>query len=201
MSPMNINPRLYASEPMRRCRLNECKGACCLYGVWLDVKEASNLLNNAALISPHMPPAYQDPLTWFDERQDEDEFSPSKKVIHSSVIEDSSHYGGTACVFLRSDYKCALQVAADALGAHPWNFKPFYCILHPLDLDENGAITLDETELMLDEPGSCLRPDPTLTPLAEIFEPELTYLLGKKAQQTILAEARLRLKQNDRDQE
>ncbi len=193
MGVMNINPRLYHSEPMRRCRLNECRAACCLYGVWLDIKEAEDILENAALIMPHMPEGYADPQTWFDGREDRDEFSPSKHVVHSTVLDEPSHYGGTACVFLRPDFKCALQVAADRLNLHPWRFKPFYCILHPLDLDEEGRITLDETDLLLDEPGSCLRKSDILTPLAEIFEPELSYFLGKKAQQQILDKTRHKL--------
>jgi hypothetical protein len=64
---------------------------------------------------------------------------------------------------------------------HPWQFKPYYCILHPLDLDEQGRITLDETKLLLDEAGSCLRPAENPIPLVETFGPELRYLLGEKA--------------------
>jgi hypothetical protein len=97
------------------------------------------------------------------------------------VLPDDAHYGGTACIFLRRDYLCALQVAASTNGLHPWRFKPFYCILHPLDLDEAGRITLDETGEMLAEPGSCLRPAEQPIPLIETFAPELRYLLGEKA--------------------
>ena len=191
---MEINPHLYDSEPMQRCRLHECQGACCLYGVWVDVKEQEDILEHADLISPFMREGYSDPLTWFNNETDVDEFSPSKQVRHSTVLEDNTHYGGTACVFLRSDYKCALQVAAVKKRLHPWRFKPFYCILHPLDLDEQGRITLDETKLLLDEPGSCLRPAPLLIPLAETFESELIHFLGEENQKRILNEARMRLK-------
>src|SRR5664279_3606754 len=115
---MEINPRLYDSEPMQRCRLHECRAACCLYGVWVDIKEQENILQHANLISPSMRAGYIDPLTWFTAEEDVDEFSPSKQVRHTTVLQDESHYGGTACVFLRSDYKCALQVAGDANGLH-----------------------------------------------------------------------------------
>jgi hypothetical protein len=97
------------------------------------------------------------------------------------VLPDPQHYGETACIFLRKDHLCALQVAAIANNLHPWRFKPFYCILHPLDLDEQGRITLDETDLMQSEPGSCLRASGCLIPLLETFEPELRYLLGENA--------------------
>jgi hypothetical protein len=175
-----INPRLLKSEPLRRCTLGECRAACCLYGVWIDRNEAQDILANADLISPHMEPENREPGDWFDGREEPDEHSISGRTVHSTVLPDPQHYGETACVFLRKDHLCALQVAANANGLHPWRFKPFYCILHPLDLDEQGRMTLDETDLMLAEPGSCLRPADQPIPLVHTFEPELRYLLGEK---------------------
>ena len=177
---MEIAPRMLDAEPMQRCELHNCRAACCLYGVWLDESEVQTLLENAALIAPHMPPGREAPDTWFDERRDTDPFTPSGQVRHSVVVDDPEHYGGTACVFLRTDHKCALQVTAQTNGYHPWHWKPFYCILHPLDLDEEGRITVDRTELMLDEEGSCLRPAPQAISLLETFEEELRYFLGNE---------------------
>jgi hypothetical protein len=181
------NPRMRQSAPMQRCRLGECHGACCLHGVWIDLAERDDLLAHAGLIAPHLPADLREPAAWFDGRQEADEFSSSGQVVHSTVLPDPLHYGGTACIFLRDDAKCALQVAGQAAGRHPWRFKPFYCVLHPLDLDEAGRITLDETAALLDEPGSCLRPAPHAIPLAETFAPELRYLLGEATYQQLLA--------------
>ncbi len=179
---------------MRRCAMGECRAACCLYGVWIDRVEAQEILANAALIAPQMEPENRDPGDWFDGREEPDEHAISGWTVHSTVVPDAEHYGETACIFLRPrDHLCALQVAANASGLHPWRFKPFYCILHPLDLDEEGRITLDETELMLDEPGSCLRPAGQPIPLIETFEPELRYLLGVKAYQKLLSDRTLGL--------
>ncbi len=183
---MELNPRLLQSEPMRRCQLKKCEAACCLHGVWLDLDEARMILDNVDLIREYMPPAQQNPGDWFDGREEQDPFVPSKRVVHSMVLEAPDHYGGTACVFLRRDHKCALQVAANAAGQHPWHFKPFYCILHPLDLDEQGRITLDRVELLLDEPGSCLRPATKPIPLLVTFEEELRYFLGDEKYQELL---------------
>jgi hypothetical protein len=177
----NISSRLYQSESIQRCKLEECRAACCLHGVWIDRVEAKEILINAGLIQPHLPPEQRDPDGWFDDRQEPDDHSLSGQVVHSSVLDDPNHYGGTACVFLRPDYKCALQVAGEASGFDPWHFKPFYCIVHPLDLDDQRRITLDETDLLLNEPASCLRKAPYPIPLSETFEPELRYLLGDKA--------------------
>ena len=183
---MEINPRLLRSEPMKRCQLKKCDAACCLHGVWLDLNEVQNILDNAQLIQKYMPSGCRDPHSWFDGRQEADPFLPSKQALHSTVLKNPKHYGGTSCVFLRGDHKCALQVAADAAGFHPWQFKPFYCILHPLDLDELGCITLDQTELLLDEPGSCLRPAAQPIPLLVTFEEELRYFLGNEHYQELL---------------
>jgi hypothetical protein len=156
--------------------------------VWIDRLEAKEIRANAELIAPHMEPENRDPGDWFDEREEPDENALSGWTVHSTVVPDLQHYGETACIFLRKDYLCALQVAANANGMHPWHFKPFYCILHPLDLDDKGRITLDRTELMLDEPGSCLRPAESPLPLIETFEPELRYLLGEKSYQQLIDE-------------
>lgn len=173
-----IHARLLQSEPVRRCRLEECCAACCLYGVWLDAAEWEHIQAHAGLVAEHMPAHLRDPALWVDGQTDLDAFSRSGRVIHSRVLPDARHYGGSACVFLREDHKCALQVAGQAAEYHPWRFKPFYCILHPLDLDEGGRITLDTTENLLAEAGSCLRPQPEPQPLVKVFEPELRYLLG-----------------------
>lgn len=180
-----INPRLLMTEPMQRCCLNDCRAACCLYGVWIGVEQTENLKAQAALISPYMRAGYSDPSLWFDGRREPDEHLAGGEAVHSQVLADRDHYGGSACVFLREDHKCALQVAATEAGLHPWHFKPFYCILHPLDLDEDGRITLDSTEEMLAEEGSCLRPAPNRIALLATFEPELRYLLGDKQYESL----------------
>ena len=171
---------MYAIEPMQRCTLSECNGACCVFGVWVDAHEVADILKNSALIAPQLAEDLRDPADWFAGFEDEDEHAPSGKVIHTAVETRSDHYGGTACIFCRSDAKCALQLAGVVNGMHPWRFKPFYCILHPLDLDEKGRITLDTTADLLEETGSCLVPANEPVPLVETFAAELEYLLGLK---------------------
>ncbi|HEX7556930.1 MAG TPA: DUF3109 family protein [Leptolinea sp.] len=178
MKVYEINPRMQQSEPMTRCKLHECQAACCIYGVWIDQLEAEKIIQFAEIIRPEMPESWQNPKYWFDEREEADERAVSGIVVHSRVIESARHYGASACIFLKADNKCALQTAARKAGMHPWSLKPFYCILHPLDLDEKGRITLDDTGLLLDEPGSCVRPSKRLIPLVDTFEPELRFFLG-----------------------
>lgn len=185
-----VNPRLLRSERLRRCKLGECRAACCLNGVWIDRNEAEDLRKNARLILPYLSPEWQDPGCWFEEDCEPDEHALSGAVIRSRVVEAPAHYGGRACVFLRPDFKCALQVAGEAAGFHPWRFKPFYCILHPLDLDEQGRITLDSVRELIHEAGSCLRPAREATPLVVTFEEELRYLLGDRQYAALLETAR-----------
>ena len=145
----------------------------------MDTVEAKTILAHADDILPHMRNANVFPDDWFDGRRSRDPHALSGTVIHTTVLDAPDHYGGTACAFLRDDHKCALQVAAEAAGHSAWHWKPFYCILHPLDLDTDGQITLDETELLLSEPASCLRAANAPVPLLDTFAEELRYLLGE----------------------
>lgn len=165
---------------MRRCRLAECRGACCLHGAWVDQAEIKDILAHVDLIGPQMPPGSEHPDDWFDGRCESDLFAISGEVGHTSVLPAPDRYGGTACIFLRSDHKCALQTAADQAQLHRWRFKPFYCILHPLDLDKDGRISLGRADELLAEPGSCLRPATRPIPLFDTFADELRYLLGRE---------------------
>ncbi|MDT8898825.1 hypothetical protein QYE77_11185 [Thermanaerothrix sp. 4228-RoL] len=180
-----VNPRLLMREPLQRCGWPQCQAACCAYGVWLDEAEWRDILAHVNLILPYLPIERRDPVRWVDGRCEEDPFVPSGRVVHTRVYPDPTHYAGSACVFLRSDYKCALQVAGEAAGYHPWRFKPFYCILHPLDLDEEGRITLDEAALLAEEAASCLRWAEKAQPLLDLFAEELRYLLGDAAYEAL----------------
>ena len=180
-----VNPRLLDSEALQRCTLGECHGACCVFGVWVDLRERDDILHHSALISPYMPEHSPSPVDWFAGVEDIDPFSPSGKVVHTAVENRPDHYGKTACVFCCTDGRCALQIAALENSMHPWRFKPFYCILHPLDLDDSGRITLDAAKELKDEEGSCLRPADESIPLFSTFETELRYLLGEKTYDTL----------------
>jgi hypothetical protein len=174
-----INPRLLRSEPLSRCGFPTCKAACCLYGVWVDLGERDRILGLAGKISKLLPKIRSDPAQWFENTKEADPHTPSGKVVHTRVLADVDHYGSSSCIFLRPDHKCALQLAGERINADGWSLKPFYCILHPLDLDEEGRITLDETQLLVEEAASCLVPSGDLVPLLTTFAPELRFLLGE----------------------
>lgn len=179
MKRQSLSPRLDETVPLQPCGWPACGAACCFGGAWVDLAEIEDIRTNAGLISTHMPPGHTDFEDWFQSEVEPDPYALSGQVRHTAIVESPAHYHGTACIFLRPDFKCALQVAGEESGAHPWRFKPFYCILHPLDLDSEGRITLDETALLADEPGSCLRPSGAGHKISSIFFAELEYLTGK----------------------
>ncbi|MEN8241433.1 MAG: hypothetical protein ABFS17_05895 [Chloroflexota bacterium] len=173
-----INPRLRQTAQVQRCDWPACGAACCVYGTWVDKVLMDNVLEHAKLIIPFLPADHQDPDTWFDGQAEDDQAALSGRVHHTTVIPSPEHYGGTACIFLRADQKCALQAAAEANQLHRWNFKPFYCILHPLELDLQGNLTIDDLEIMLQEPASCLRKAEEPILLTDLFKEEIDYLLN-----------------------
>ena len=177
-----MHPKLRNAEKVERCDWPNCRAACCIYGAWVDKLHARDILKHAQEIIPHMDPEHQSPDSWFDGQEEPDDHALSGWVVHTTIIPNPSHYGGTSCIFLRKDFKCALQVAAEMNNHHIWRFKPFYCVLHPLDLDEDGRITLDEIDLVVKEPASCLRRSLKSTALVDTFQQELEYLLGSQLQ-------------------
>ena len=174
-----IDPFLKTEQAVQRCGWPDCGAACCLYGAWVDTVLKEDILAHAALISAYMPPDRRDPALWFDGREESDGHALSGIVAHTSILPNPEHYGGTACIFLRPDHQCALQTAAQETSLHPWRFKPFYCILHPLEI-KDGRITLDDPAELVGELASCVRLSEEKTPLVEVFRQEIDYLLGNR---------------------
>jgi len=145
----------------------------------VDTVLKEDILAHAALISNYMPPDRRAAAFWFGGSEEPDKHALSGIVAHTTVLPNPEHYGGTACIFLRPDQQCALQTAAQETGLHPWRFKPFYCILHPLEI-KDGYITLDNLAKMLEEPASCLRSSGQKIQLMEVFRQEISYLLGDR---------------------
>jgi hypothetical protein len=176
--PFALSGRLFERTALRRCRLEECRAACCLHGVWLDPLEKEDILACAESILPHMPEGRTDPAEWFGTNREEDSTFPSRYVVDTKVLPNPAHYGGTECVFLRPDWLCALQVAGIAAGMHPWRWKPFHCILHPLTVEAGGLVTLASDEELLAEEGSCFRAGDREGPMLERLAEEVGFILA-----------------------
>ncbi len=178
---------MFVRETLQRCKLDDCHGACCTYGVWVDLQEKKNIEEHKELIQSCMDITEHKAGDWFVGEIEHDSYTISGSVIHTRLANRISPFPRKTCIFLRIDHKCALQVASEKLEQHHWFLKPFYCILHPLDLNDNDQITLDETNILLNEEKSCLRYSENLSAPIEIFEEELRYLLGdQKFQDSLL---------------
>ncbi len=182
--PLIINGRtvsrqLLEARPLRRCRNDECQSYCCSGGVWIHTRQAEDILAHQATIIPHLPPERRDPAAWFDgSLEPDDDYPEGGPVTGTAVIDDPTHPAGQTCIFLLPDRRCALQAAGVAAGEHPWRYKPFYCALHPLGIDE-GVLTLVEESEIYAEGGSCSRPEAGQPiPLYELFDYEVKLALG-----------------------
>jgi len=184
-----IAKRMFHKEKLKRCILHKCHGVCCTYGVWIDLEEKQRILENFKVVQSCMDQKFLDFDDWFVGQVENDPYTESGVVIHSKLIERDIPFSRKTCVFLRPDHKCALQVASKIIGKHPWYLKPFYCILHPMDINQDGEITLDETKIIKEEPKSCLRVSDIYSAPIEIFEEELRYLLGDSRYLEYLSQA------------
>jgi hypothetical protein len=170
-----ISPELYRPTRLRRCRLEECHAACCLHGVWVDPLEMEDILRHKEFILPHMPEGRRDPGNWFGGEREKDPFYPSGCVISTTALPNPAHYGGTECIFLRPDWLCALQVASRAAGHHPWRWKPFHCIIHPITI-EDGQFTIASDEELLAEEGGCFRAGTPGGRMSDFLAEEIEFL-------------------------
>jgi hypothetical protein len=175
--PLILSGELFRETTLRRCTLGECHAACCLHGVWVDPLEKEDILRHADSIIPHLPEGRRNPYEWFKEEREEDDFYPSGYVVASAVLPNPAHYGGTECVFLRPDWLCSLQTASIAAGMHPWRWKPFHCIIHPITI-EGGSFTIASDEELQAEEGSCFRADDKTGTMLKSLDEEIEFLLS-----------------------
>lgn len=174
-----VDPDLLEARALRRCRLEECQSYCCSGGVWIHLRQVDDILAHQALILPHLPSDRHDTSQWFDGTLEPDtDYPEAGDCTGTAVVEDATHPAGHTCIFLRPDRLCALQAAGLANHEHPWRYKPFYCALHPLVLDE-GELSLAEDSEMYKEGGNCNRPADELIPLYQLFDVETKLVLGE----------------------
>ena len=184
-----IDEKLLNKKTITRCEVAQCKAGCCADGVWLDVGQAKTILDNAAMIQPHMPEERRDTSKWFAELHDDDPAFPSGQYTGTTTVEDASHPSGTTCIFLRpEDRYCAIQFASFANGLPSWKLKPFYCCLFPVvdeyvDGDDKPLpmrrLTMDDTNSLFERGGGCHEvcagePQPTF----QIYAEEVALALG-----------------------
>jgi len=184
-----VEARLLRLTASRRCDLAECRGHCCGGGVWIDVGEAARIVEAAGQIKPHLPVPLRDEELWFDGVVEADADFPTGYAMGTRVQPSPDHPMGSACVFLRPDFRCALQVAGNADGEGAWKYKPYYCALHPITRS-GPEISLDAENEIYIEGGCCHRPGPEQIPMYLFFERELRLAMGDDDYKNLQALAR-----------
>src|SRR5512137_1101551 len=171
-----IHPELLQEVYAERCVLQECLGACCIGGAWLDVEQLKIIVPHVEAIKANLPEDRRDPNAWFSAPSAEED-SPDGAVIGTNVVDDPRRPGETCCVFLRPDRLCALQVTSQQLNLEYPGLKPLFCALYPLQIHEDEIIIDHETERHFGG-AACRRAGATKQPLYRVFKEEMQLLLG-----------------------
>jgi hypothetical protein len=147
-----------------------CTSTCCSGGVYADIAERDRILADREIIKKYMDSTQNlDDATWFDAEEAEDEDFRSGRCVGTTVVNDK-------CVFLNSVGHCSLQSAAMAEGKHKWFWKPFYCVLFPIEVSSK-VISFDP--MLQDEEACCTLRERFDIPLFQGCREELIHILGE----------------------
>ncbi len=162
---LKIDPKIFTYK--FSCK---CNGECCLYGVFMDMGEAKNILS----IQDKLIPLFDETQTkntdkWFEPPEEDEDFESGYAV----GTEINNH----KCTFLDKNGLCSLQKLANNEGVYKWKYKPEYCILFPLTVYE-GALTIDDDHI--DRLKICNKnPMPEMS-IFDACREELIHFLGEE---------------------
>lgn len=176
-----VDRRLLEPQAVARCRVARCEAVCCAHGVFVSLAQAEDIREHRRWIVPHLPRDRADPRLWFGGRRlIEHDHPDGGMAVRTAVVRDPSHPAGCACVFLRPDRKCALQVAGESAGEHPWRLKPFYCALHPITFRRHVVTLEPAVNAAYPLRYDCFRAAATpARPLYQLFRAEMALALGE----------------------
>lgn len=162
---LKIDPKIFTFK--FSCK---CTGECCLYGVYMDLNEAKNILNIKNNLIPIFDTTQvKDADKWFE--------APEKDNDFESDIAVGTEINNHKCTFLDKNGLCSLQKLAILEGVHKWKYKPQYCILFPLTVFE-GALTIDDEHI--DRLKTCNKNSMSEITIYEFCREELKYFFGEK---------------------
>lgn len=177
------------------CTLEGCGGTCCTHGVWLEPEEGEFLKSQEAYLRENLPKIGMDVtgIKLIDESEQSGRFVSSTATKKSHNPRAPEGWQHSACSFRREDGACGLQLLAVHEGKHPWHYKPTYCWLFPIDIDEELSPPQIEVIHAKDDPEftaktQCGTPQANGKPGYEIFAREiaaLSELLGRDLMQEI----------------
>jgi Fe-S-cluster containining protein len=128
-----IHPRVTRKMFLGRTSVRNCDGTCCHGGATVSVDERDRVLAHADLVLPEMTSRGRNDVSrWFDRRLTWDTDFTAGWTSGTRVIDK-------ACIFLRGDRLCALQVAGEKHLGSSYALKPSVCLLWPLCI-QDGAL-------------------------------------------------------------
>ncbi len=176
-----LHKSLWRTARGERCTLDRCGGACCVNGIWVDLRHVQRILDAAVHVRPLMAPAYADEEDrWFGDETLETADFPSGIGLPTAVGPRADGSGRQGCVFVRADHKCALHMASDALSL-PWpGLKPFDCATYPI-LRSDGMVQVDDESARHHPEGDCQQGGPTQRRIRDVFAQEIALCLPPDA--------------------
>jgi Fe-S-cluster containining protein len=125
VEPQLATARIEGGGPLNVA--DECRGRCCIHGVYAALPERDKILEYADRIQEAMDETQTtDTSKWFEEEIQEDEDFVDGVCIGTAVYNEK-------CAFLNGEGLCVLQMLEASLNLPPSErLKPFYCRLFPL---------------------------------------------------------------------
>jgi hypothetical protein len=180
-------------RPVARCEISTCRGMCCHDGVYVSRGSAAVIERVAtahaeffARLGLRLPLRVIVEGNW-PWKPGGLKTALAHRAFSQTVAGFPSHFTDTACVFLTSDGRCALQLLSAHLGRHPWYYKPVKCWMHPITLEGDAQAVLFLHDARTDPyrfPGYdgfvsrifCGRTCPGGAPASAVLADELTFL-------------------------
>jgi hypothetical protein len=173
----NLDKSLWRTARGERCDLNVCGGACCVNGIWVDLRHVQRILDAAADVRPFMAPQYADDEDrWFGDETLETADFASGIGLPTAVAPRADGSGRQGCIFVRADHKCALQMASVQLGLPSPGLKPFDCATYPILLSD-GIVQVDDASAQHHPEGDCQNGGRSKRTMQEVFAEEVALCL------------------------
>jgi hypothetical protein len=164
IAEITVDPQVLTARFERACATTRCSGRCCATGVWADAAEREAVLRHADDVQRHMDETQErEPSRWFDPRPWDHPDFPSGCGFGTATSRG-------ACVFLRGDRRCALQLASDTRTGR---LKPLFCYAFPVTIVD-GVLCLDDAR----DPACCTPSSTGSITALDMYAGELQQLLG-----------------------
>lgn len=153
----------------------ECKGECCHYGVYADLREYELITSIKDEIIPFLDNTQtRDASKWFEAPEKDDDFESGFAV--------GTELHNNKCVFLDCNGLCTLQKLAISKNEYSWKYKPLYCILFPLTIYQN-SLTIDYEHI--ERLKTCNLASMQQKSIYEFCRAELLHLFGEEGVATL----------------